>query len=51
MLTYAGEYFDTNKDLLTSWIRDSRKTSSLFDFGMRRVTSPKTQALTYADVC
>ena len=31
----VSEYFDTNKDLLTSWIRESRETSSMFDFGMR----------------
>ena len=31
----VSEYFDTNKDLLTNWIRDSRYSSSLFDFGMR----------------
>ena len=31
----VGEYFDTNKDLLSKWIADSRKASSVFDFGMR----------------
>jgi len=31
----VGEYFDTNKDLLTNWIQESRAKSSLFDFGMR----------------
>ena len=31
----VGEYFDTNRDLLTSWIRESRERSSMFDFGMR----------------
>lgn len=31
----VGEYFDTNKDLLSTWIKDSRKASSVFDFGMR----------------
>eukprot|EP00802_Teleaulax_amphioxeia_P003256 Tamp_03259.p1 GENE.Tamp_03259~~Tamp_03259.p1 ORF type:complete len:626 (-),score=99.07 Tamp_03259:298-2175(-) len=31
----VGEYFDTNKDLLTSWINASEGKSSMFDFGMR----------------
>jgi len=31
----VGEYFDTNRDLLRTWITESRSKSSLFDFGMR----------------
>mmetsp|Transcript_12155 Transcript_12155/g.29024 ORF Transcript_12155/g.29024 Transcript_12155/m.29024 type:complete len:539 (+) Transcript_12155:34-1650(+) len=34
-LLSVGEYFDTNKDLLTSWVRGSRGNSRTFDFGMR----------------
>lgn len=31
----VGEYFDTNRGLLTEWINASKGSSSIFDFGLR----------------